>query len=115
MDDANKQNLSWAQFQALRSHPPSSWDERTVSRFHEIVTALEDAYGVGLSPFRIPDVEMKRNIVGVSRIGYSGRRRSPQLSTERYCDESFARRQMEGIAFYFQNLQPPPERQKIGF
>lgn len=116
MDDAKKESLAWARFQALRSHPPSSWDEGAVAQFHEIVTALEEAYAVELSSFRIPDAEMKPRIVGVWRASHSGRFPArKQMSDKRYCDEQFVRRQMEGIVFYFQSLQPPPDRQKFGF
>jgi hypothetical protein len=115
MDDTRKQSLAWARFEALRSLPPRSWDETAVSQFHEIVTALEEAYAIELSSFRVPDAEMKRSIVGVSRRGYSGRSRPPQMSDKRYCDEQFVRRQVEGIVLYFRNLQPPPERQRLGF
>ena len=115
MDDARKQSLAWARFEALRSHPPRQWDETAVSQFNEIVTALEQAHSEDLTSFRIPDSHLKQRIVAVSRIGYRGRRRPPQMSEKRYCDEQFAQRQMEGIVFYFQNLQPQPDRQKIGF
>src|SRR5271157_5692604 len=115
MDNTRKQGLAWARFEALRSLPPRSWDEAAVSQFHEVVTALEEAYAIELSSFRVPDAEMKRRVVGVSRIGYSGRSRPVQMSDTRYCDEQFVRRQMEGIVLYFRNLQPPPERQKFGF
>jgi hypothetical protein len=115
VDDANKQSLAWAHFLALRSHPPNSWDEGAVSQFHEVVAALEESYAIDLSSFRVPDAEMKRNIVGVSRMGLSGRHRPAQMSDKRYCDEHFIRRQIEGIVLYFQNLQPLPERQKFGF
>jgi hypothetical protein len=54
MDIANKQSLACARFQALRSHPPSSGDEGEVSQFHEIVSALEEAFSEDLSVFRIP-------------------------------------------------------------
>lgn len=115
MDNTNKQGLSWARFEALRSHPPPSWDEGAVSQFHEIITALEEAYAVDLSSFRVPDTEMKPIVVALSRARpgrYPARR---QMSDRRYCDEQFVRRQMEGIALYLQNLQPPPERQRLGF
>jgi len=115
MDDANKRSLAWARFEAFRSHLPQSWNANAASQFHETVTALEQAYAVDLSSFRISDSEMKRMIVGVSRSGRSGRRRPPQMSDEPYCDEQVARRKVDGIVFYFQNLQPPPERQKFGF
>jgi len=44
---------AWARFQALLSHPLSSGDEGEVSQFHEIVSALEEAFNVDLSSFRI--------------------------------------------------------------
>jgi hypothetical protein len=115
VDDGRKQSLAWARFEALRSHPPRLWDETNAAQFHEIVTALEEAYAVGLTSFRAPDAHLKQRIVGVSRIGYSGRRRPSQMSDERYCDEQFVQRKIECIVFYFQNLQPPPDRQKFGF
>ena len=49
MDIANKQSLALARFQALQSHPPSSGDEGEVSQWHEIVSALEEAFNVDLS------------------------------------------------------------------
>jgi hypothetical protein len=115
VDDANKQSLALARFEAFRSHLPHSWDEGAVSQFQEIVAALEEAYAVDLSSFRIRDADMKRITVGVSRIGYSGRRGPVQMSKERHCDERVARRQVDGIVFYSKNLQPPPERRKLGF
>jgi hypothetical protein len=115
MGDANKQSLARAGFGAFRSHLPHSWDESAVSQFHESVAALEEAYAVDLSSFKIQDADMKRITVGVSRIGHSGRRRAVQMSNKRYCDEPLALRRVDGIVFYFQNLQPPPERQKLGF
>lgn len=113
-------NVAWAQFQALRSHPPSSdWDERDVSRFHEIVTALEEAYnGLDLSAFRIPDSEMRPHVLSFSRASYSRRHppRPPRMSEMRYCEGDVAKQKLEGIPFYFQSLQPPPpEPQRIGF
>ena len=114
-DIANKRNLAWSRFASLRSDPPRSWDENAVSQFHQIVTDLEGAYAVDLSSFRVPDAELKNTIVGASRVGYTGRRRPAQMSDGRYCDEQVARRQLEGIAVYFQNLQPQFEPRKFGF
>jgi hypothetical protein len=105
-----------ARFQALQTHPPSSGDEGEVSHFHEIVSALEEAYGVDLSSFRIPEAELKQRVVGSRRASYSGRFPArKQMSDKRFCDVHFLQRQIDGIAFYFQNLQPTPERPKIGF
>jgi hypothetical protein len=131
MDIANKQSRAWARFQALRDHPPSSGDEGEVSQFHEIVSALEDAFSEDLSSFRIPEAELKqyedesgstawvdagRHVGRLSRAPYSGPfPAGKQMSDKRFCDVHFLQRQIDGIAYYFQNRQPTPERPKIGF
>jgi hypothetical protein len=71
---------------------------------------------VNLSAFRIPDSEITQKIIAVQRAPRSGRFPGrTQMSEKRYCNEKFARRQVEGIVLYFQNMQPPPERPKFGF
>jgi hypothetical protein len=122
MDIDNKQNLAWARFQALLSHPFSSGDEGEVSKFHEIVAALEDAFSEDLSSFRIPEAELKQyedesgSTAWVDAGRHSGRFPArKQMSDRRFCDVHFLQRQIDGIAIYFQNLIPPPESQNIGF
>jgi hypothetical protein len=116
MDIANKQSLAMARFQAFRTSPPSSWDESAVSQFNEVVSALEEAFEIDLSTFRIVDAELKPRVVSFRRASYSGRFPArKQMSDKRFCDVHFLQRQIDGIAFYFQNLQPTPERPKIGF
>jgi hypothetical protein len=122
MDIANKQSLACARFQALRSHPPSSGDEGEVSQFHEIVSALEEAFDLDLSSFRIPEAELKQyeDESGSTAWEDAGRNvgRFParmQMSDKRFCDVHFLQRQIDGIALYFQNLRPTPKRQNIGF
>src|SRR5208337_1114221 len=105
------QSLAWARFQALQSHPPSSGDEGEVSQFHEIVSALEEAFSVDLSPFRIPEAELKQSgdESGSTAWEDAGRHRfraRKQLSDRRFCDVRFLQRQIDGIALYFQNLRP---------
>lgn len=60
MDNRPKRSLAWARFMALRNSPPNRWDEAAVGSFHEIVIALEEAFEVDLSTFRIPDERMQR-------------------------------------------------------
>jgi len=133
MDIANKQSLAWARFQALLSHPLSLEDEGAVSQFHEIVSALEEAFNVDLSVFRIPEAELKqtedesgntawedagRHVVRSNWTPYPGHFPDrKQMSDRRFCDVHFLQRQIDGIALYFQNLSPTPERQNknIGF
>lgn len=120
MDPANKQSRAWARFQALLSHRPSSGDEGEVSQFHEIVSALEEAFNEDLSSFRIPEAAMKQfeDESGSTAWVDAGRGRFParkQMSGKRFCDVDFLNRQIDGIALYFQNLRPTPKRQNIGF
>jgi hypothetical protein len=125
-----KQSLAWAGFQALQSHPPSSGNEGEVSQFHEIVSALEEAFNVDLSSFRIREAELKQfedesgSTTWVDAGRQAGRfSRTPsgyfpdrkQMSDKRFCDVHLLQRRIDGIAFYFQNLIPTPERQNIGF
>jgi hypothetical protein len=102
-----------------------------VSQFHEIVSALEEAFKLDLSSFRIPEAELKqsedesgntawedagRHVDRFSRTPYSGHIPArKQMSDRRFCNVPFLQRQIEGIALYFQNLRPEPERQNIGF
>jgi len=117
MDDARKWPRVWARFEALQNHPPTFWDENAVCQYHEIVTALEEAWpGEDLSAFRVPDSQLKHKVVG----GKYATRHTPGtniMSTNRYCDEQYIHRQMEGIVLYFQNrqIQPEPEPPKFGF
>lgn len=116
MDDFKKWHLAWAKFDALRLHPPTSWDESAVQQYHQIVTALEEAaLGEDLSQFRIPDGELKHKVLSARRMGRSGTPGSKTLSTVRYCNEHYMRRQIEGISHYFHNRQPATEPRKIGF
>ncbi len=118
MDDARKSSLAVARFVAFRNHIPSRLDDDAVAQFHQIVTALEEASGEDLSSFRIPDTEMKQHVSSRSPVrAWPGRPPSGgvKMSKKRYCDDNFMRRQIEGMASYFQNLQPPPEPRKIGF
>jgi hypothetical protein len=106
MHDLKSWHLAWARFSfsALTAHPPRSWDASAVGQYHEIVSALEEASsGDDLSLFRIPQSEMKPRLLSVQRIARSGIPGRVNYSKVLYCDEQYARRQMEGIAAYFQS------------
>jgi hypothetical protein len=118
MDIANKQSLAMAQFQAFQTKPPSTWDESAVSQFNEVVSALEEAFETDLSSFQIPESELKQYEDESGSTSWVDAGRFParkQMSQKRYCDEKLAQRKIDGIVFYFQNLQPTPERRNIGF
>jgi hypothetical protein len=118
MDDVRKMSLAFAQFDAFRNHPPRAFDEDAVAQFHQIVTALGEAFEEDLSSFRIPDSQMKPRVVSAGPMrARPGRRPTGgrKMSEKRYCDDRFMRRKIEGIVYYFKNLQPPPGRREIGF
>jgi hypothetical protein len=135
MDIANKQSLALATLQAFQTNRPSFWDESAVSQFHEVVSALEEAFETDLSSSRIPEAELKpyedesgntawvdagRHVGRFSRTQYSENFLArKQMSEKRYCDEKLAQRKLDGLVIYFQNLpatpEPTPERPKIGF
>jgi hypothetical protein len=106
-------NTAWTRLLTLQTHPPAACDEGVVAEFHEIVTALEEAYG-DLSGFRISDAKLQPRLVSTTRIPRSGRfPAGAQVSDKRYCDEQLFRRQVDGLVAY---LQPqPPEPRKVGF
>jgi hypothetical protein len=106
MNAADRQALVWATFEAFRSHLPKSWDQNEISRFHKMIIDLEEAYSVDLSTFRIEDAEMKPRFLGGARMGYSSRVASAAQYSDKKCDEQVARRKVDGIVFYLQNLQP---------
>ena len=115
MDDLQKWHLVWARFDALRSHPPALWDESAIEQYHQILAALEDASpSDDLSSFRVSDSELRHNLSGFSP-GRGFRPGTRSFTKERYCDVQYMRRQIEGVALYFQNRQPAPEPRKIGF
>jgi hypothetical protein len=96
MDDARQRDLARSPFDALRSHPPKVWDQGVMGEYDQILTALEEAMREDLSSFRVPASEMRPKIVSFSR------GRGATMSKERYCDEQFMRRRLEGIAAYLQ-------------
>ena len=114
MTDDRKLNVAWAKFEAFRNNIPSWPTEEVAAEFNRIVTDLQDASGEDLTAFMIPDSELKPKIVSVSR---ATMRRPGRVnySDKRYCDDNFLHRQIDGIVFYFQGLQSPPEKAKVGF
>jgi hypothetical protein len=88
---------------ALLDFPPVEWDEAAVSHFHEILFALQEAFGMDLSEFRIPDRLMMPIPPYVRRMP----RRSglvPPISYSRLALAQFAWQQIETLYLL---LEPP--------
>jgi hypothetical protein len=108
-DIDNKKSLAWARFVELRNHLPPRWNAVEVANFHEIVTALEEAYGVDLSSFRIPRDRIKPRRLRAQRAPRSGQHSSaPQYSDKPNYHESFVQRQIDGLHSYCQDLDSGP-------
>src|ERR1035438_2347092 len=86
MDDPRKRSSAWARFMDLRNNLPRTWDTTAVSSFHEVLAALQQAFGEDLSSFRIPGA-------------------TQPLSSSEYCSEQIALQQLEGVHSYLQPLQ----------
>jgi hypothetical protein len=108
MDDNRAWYVAWARFTAFRNSPPSSWHPRALEEFHGILSALEAASpDDNLAAFRIPKELMKPVITSVRRASFSGRHPGQvTYSDEVYCDPEYAKRQVEGVATYYEIRNP---------
>jgi hypothetical protein len=106
MDERQQWHIAWARFTAFRNSPPSRWHPRAIEEFHGILSALEAASpGDNLADFRIPTDMMKPVITGIRRASF----RAPghvTYSDEVYCEPEYARRQVEGVAAYYEIRNP---------
>ena len=106
--------LANTKLEVFRAHPPRNLNQAAVAEFHAILVMLESAVSIDFSAFRIPPSAMQQRVVAFTR----ARMRRPgsvQMSDEVYCDADVFKRQVEGVAFYIQNLTPSPGPPKFGF
>lgn len=103
MREENQWELARARFDALRRNKPSWIKRPEVDEYHLILRVLEAASGVDLSAFRIPDSELKPRVSGIS---LATRRRpgATRYSDERYCDDGFFSRRIDGLWNYLRTL-----------
>jgi len=80
MDDAQRKDIAKARFLALRNNIPRGWDGTAVSYYHSVLAALEEAFGMNFSPFRIGEGHMKPVLAYFSLRVRPGRRRSRSRS-----------------------------------
>jgi hypothetical protein len=108
MDDNRKRHLAWAEFDAFAQNLPTSIQEKHVVEYHGILDRIHEATGEDISPFRIPDEELKREITSIQRRGLSGRPGSVSYSKVRYCDHDLIVRKIDALRNYFKRIEPPP-------
>jgi hypothetical protein len=113
MDDTKKWALARARFDALRNNLPSRIDRELVKEYHLILDALHDASDEDLSHFRIPENQLKPQVVGVQR----GTRRRPPVSfysQKDYCNDDVFARQNEGLSRYLNTIKSAhPEAKNV--
>src|SRR5258708_6911051 len=63
MADQQQWALAWAKSSALQRNIPSEVDRTRVAEYHQILADLQAASGEDLSHFRIPDSEVKPQII----------------------------------------------------
>jgi hypothetical protein len=115
MDDDRKWHLAWAQLDAFSKNLPGSIEEKHVAEFHAALDLLYEATGEDISPFRIPDEEVKPVPTSIRRRSYSWRPGRTTYSAEKYCDRDLMLRKIDAVCGYFKKLQPPPGPPKYGF
>lgn len=102
--DGKKWMKAFARFQALKRNMPGSVDVQRVNEYHSILHELQDASGEDLSSFRIPESEL--NPVP-TRVPFASRRNPhprTQYSSERYVDDDFFARQVDGVSNIVQRI-----------
>ncbi len=119
MDDNQQWHVAWAKLDAMKKHPPTSWDELAVSDYNRVLASLEAAApGEDLSGFRVAEEEMKPKAVSFRRGGYSGTPGSVTMGKKRYADTQGMLQRLDAVTSYFNNRQPAPEAEAsrpIGF
>jgi hypothetical protein len=97
-----KWHVAWARFIAFQKAPPSWWDAPTVQDFHDVLTALEEASpGDDLSAFRI-----SQNRMAPEQTSFNAMSGEATYTDELFCEDGYAKRQVEGVAAYFENRNP---------
>jgi hypothetical protein len=110
MADDRQWALAWAKFEAMYKNLPTSVTENHVRDFHEILGLLEEASSEDLASFRVSDSRVQPRLTSFNYV--TGRK---NYSATRYCDRAYLMTQMDGVRGYFDNLQPPPQKARVGF
>ena len=113
MDNDRKWHLAWAELDAFENNLPGFVKEKHVSDFRAILDLLQQSSGEDTSHFRIPDSEVQPQVVAAIRGGYN--RPGRTIYGDKGCDRSLMLRKIQSVRGYFQRINPPPEKPKVGF
>ena len=109
MDEDRKWHLAWAQLDAFSKNLPSNVREADVEEFHRYLDLLHDVTGEDISPFRIPQDDVRPHVMSMSRAAFGRPARKTMYSKDRYCDRNLMVRKLDAVYNYFKSIQPPPE------
>src|ERR1700678_2112166 len=89
-----------ARLNALRKNPPPDLTEAIAAEYNSLVHDLQVvSRDESLVAFRIPDAQLEQRIVSVRR-GTARHPGSATYSNERYCDDDYFKRHVEGLWSY---------------
>jgi hypothetical protein len=98
--DEKKWNVGLSLLNGFMQHLPASPDEELVEQFHGIVKILEEASGEDFSYFKIPAEKLAPKLTSIRPGGYGGGPGSATYSKKKYCESSYFRSQVHGLANY---------------
>ena len=99
MREETQWKLAWALFEAFRTNLPGWINRARVEEYHSILDRLEQGSGEDLRSFRIPDHELKPKVSS-----WNYRTGKVTHYDERYCEDSYFARQVDGVWRYCQQL-----------
>jgi hypothetical protein len=105
-----------ARFEGFKKNIPPSIREDVVVEYHRLVDHLASATGEDLTAFKIRAEEVKHRVIGSRPGGYGGGSGSVMYSTDKYCDTSRFKAQIDALAEYLEsaghrrNAEVPPTR-----
>jgi len=102
MRDEKQWALADAQFKALRTNIPNYVNEDLVNEYNAIVTLFESATDESLTAFRIPPSKVAPRMTSFQM----GNPKSATYSKVKFCDTTYFKRQVEGLASYLPSLRP---------
>ena len=99
--DDKKWNRGLSLLSGFMKHFPTSADEESVERFHDIVKILEEASGEDFAIFKIPSEILAPRIMTVRPGGYGeDSPGSATYSKKKYCDSKYFYSQVHALATY---------------
>ena len=110
---------AYSRLTALKSNlPKNGWgiDEKFIREYHAVLDKLEEATGLRLEEFRIPDSELQRAVASYAPADpYSGGEEETTYTDERYCSRDYTLSKLDAILMYFRLISSANGKTAMGF